>query len=87
MSRWQYKIDLGSILAEFDLSRGEEDCPAELKEAIAAELAKAPPLVKFVELVKRRKTIADLIRLLEGIYDEADATGVWCGLKTEGNRK
>jgi hypothetical protein len=81
---------MGGILNQFDLSRAEADCPTELKEAIAAELAKAPPLVKFVELVRRRKSIADLNRLLESIYDEADETGVWCSLNpsaTEGQLK
>jgi hypothetical protein len=74
---------LGSILVQHDLSRIEEDCPAELKEAIATEIAKALPLVKFVEVVRRRKSIADLTRLMEAIYDEADATSVWCGLAPE----
>jgi hypothetical protein len=80
MARWQYKINLGSVLEKYDLSRVEEDCPMEVKEAIAAEIAKAPPLVKFVEVVRRSKSIAALKRLLEGIYDEADETGVWCGI-------
>ncbi len=80
---WKHKINLNGVISEmnekYDLSCHEKKCPKEVKAAIAAEIAKAPPLVQFVNGVKACKTIAELNRKLQFIWDEADSARVWCG--------
>ena len=81
---WRYRTDLANVLVnaaeKYDLSRFEEDCPEEVKEMIAAEIAKAFPLKRFVAPIKACKSIAELNRLLDKIYDAADLNRVWCGI-------
>jgi hypothetical protein len=83
MANWQHKIELNQILKQasenHDLSREEEDCPAEVKTAIAAEVEKAAPLAHFGKLIRNAKSIAKVNRLLQQVYNEADYSKVWCG--------
>lgn len=80
---WREKINLNSVLAkmdsEHDLSRLEEDCPAEVKEAIAVEVAKSSTLGYFAGRIRRAKSIAAVNRVLARLFDEADKFKVWCG--------
>ena len=83
MAIWKYKIELGRVMDEmsdkFDFSRLEEDCPQEVKEAIAVEISKAPPLARFAKKVKSVKSNAEMNRVLDSIYDVADDELVWTG--------
>ena len=84
MTDWRYKIELCAVLGkcneEHDLSRFEEPCPAEVREAVAKEITKALPLVRFAKQVRAVKSIAEFNRVLARIYDEADEKLVWCGM-------
>jgi hypothetical protein len=84
MTEWRYKIDLAGVMLkcaeEHDLSHAEEDCPAEVKEAIATEITKAWPLKRFAPVIRESKSIAEINRVLRNIYDEADRSSVWCGI-------
>jgi hypothetical protein len=71
---------LKQVSENYDLSREEEDCPAEVKEAIAVELEKAPPLKRFAEHIRNAKSIAKVNRVLDNVWDEADYSKVWCGV-------
>ena len=81
---WRYKIDLAGVLQQcadkYDLTRVEEPCPDEVKQLIVTEIAKAPPLKRFVRSIQTAKAIAELNRVLEKIYDAADFERVWCGI-------
>ena len=84
MANWRFNISLNKVLnqcnEDFDLSRHEEDCPEEVKEALAAEVAKAWPLARFSQKIRACKSIAELNRILEVVWDAADTERVWCGL-------
>lgn len=84
MVAWRYHIELNKVLDElneqFDLSRYEEDCPSEVKEAIVKEISKAMPLKRFVPTLRDSLSIAEVNRVIQCIYDEADRSLVWCGL-------
>ena len=84
MRRWVCKIALGKVLAEIgekhDLSRFEEPCPQEALDAIASEIQKAPQLLRFAHEMRACKSIAAANRVIERVYDEADRSGVWCGI-------
>ena len=84
MAAWRYKIDLAGVMLkcveQYDLSRVEEDCPIEIKELIATEISKAPPLACFATAIRNCKSIAELDRTLTKIYDRADLRLVWCGI-------
>jgi hypothetical protein len=84
MTSWRYTIELNRVLAlldkKFDLTRVEKSCPRAVKRAIADELDKAPPLSQFANKIRAAKSIAEVNRLLDAIYDAADTSGVWCGL-------
>ena len=81
--KWQHQIELGKVLetarSQHDLTRLEEDCPAEVKSMIVAEISKAPPLVRFATEINDCKSIAALNRTLDRVYDAADRDAVWCG--------
>ena len=83
MANWQYKINLLGVLEkandDHDLSIHEDPCPEDVKEAIALEISKAPPLKYLANRVKNCKTIAALNRILNRIFDVADVSLVWCG--------
>lgn len=83
MSKWVYKIELNKVISqmceEYDLSRMEEICPEEVKKAIAEEIIKVWPLKRYGEMILKSRTIAELNRYLELVYDEADRKRVWCG--------
>ncbi len=83
MKEWKHKICLNKAIEanneEFDLSRFEDDAPEVAKDRIAAELSKAQPLAHFAPLVRAAKSVAELNRLLNRIYDRADECSVWCG--------
>ena len=82
--RWDYRINLNGVISKmndkYDLECFEKPCPDEVKTAIAAEIAQAPPLAGWKDDVLQCKTIAELNRLLERILDRADDYRVWCGL-------
>jgi hypothetical protein len=84
MAEWRHKINLAGVMfdcaAQHDLTHVEEDCPEEVKEAIATEIIKAWPLKRFAPVVREAKSIAEVNRVLKSIYDEADRSSVWCGL-------
>ncbi len=84
MAEWQHRINLAGVLSamgeKHDLSRVEEDCPEEVKEALAVEIRKAPPISHFAGRIKRAKSIAAVNRALAALYDDADRWKVWCGL-------
>lgn len=83
MANWRYKIELGEVLRQisenYDLNRAEEDCPVEVKIAVATEVEKAAPLAHFGKRIRRAKTIAKVNRILQEVYNEADYSKVWCG--------
>ena len=83
MANWKYKIELGRVMDEMcdkhDLSRFEEELPQEVKDAISAELAKAPPLARFAKRIKGAKSIAEGNRILNDMFDVADEKRVWTG--------
>lgn len=82
--KWLYKIELNNVIktvcADFDLSKEEEDCPVEVKRLLTDELNKAPPLQIFSSSISQAKSIAEVNRILDQVYDEADRYKVWCGL-------
>lgn len=84
MANWLYKIELNKVLSEMSekhgLEREEEPCPAEVTEAIATELSKAFPLMRFAPKVKAAQSIAEVNRILARVFDEADKSKVWCGM-------
>jgi hypothetical protein len=84
MTEWRHKINLAGVMfkcaEEHDLAHVEEDCPEEVKEAIATEIVKAWPLKRFAQTIRQAKSIAEVNRILENIYDEADRSSVWCGI-------
>lgn len=81
---WRHKIELNKVIADmtekYDLSCFEEDCPSEVKTALASEVEKAFPLARFAYRLRNAKSIAAVNRLLAKIFNEADSQGVWCGL-------
>jgi hypothetical protein len=80
MANWRYNIELNRVISEvteeYNLE-GEELCPDEAKEALAAEVEKAPPLTHFGQRIRKCKSVAGVNRLLDEIYDAADAALVW----------
>jgi len=85
MANWRYKINLNGVLSKMngkhDLTLVEEPCPQEVKDAIIAEIEKAPPLQLFVGRIKRATSIAAVNRALSAIFEEADYSLVWCGFE------
>ncbi|MFY4731208.1 hypothetical protein [Nitrospira sp. BLG_2] len=81
---WRHKIELNQVINQmtdkYDLSRFEKRCPTEVKETLATEVAKAPPLARFADLIRKAKTIAAVNRILENVFNEADYHKVWCGI-------
>ena len=63
-----------------DLSILEDPCPDEVKDAIAAELAKSASLAHFSGRIRKAKSIAAVNRVLAAVFDEADRMHVWCGI-------
>ncbi len=84
MAAWRYKIELNKVLTEMsekhDLECHEEPCPKEVKEALAKELEKAWPLKRFCQKILDAKSIAQVNRILENVWNAADTERVWCGL-------
>ena len=80
---WQFKIELNSLISilddEFDLSRYEEDAPVEVKEKLALEVSKVWPTARFANKFREAKTIAEVNRILESVFDTCDKHRVWCG--------
>lgn len=83
MANWRYKIELRALLhkasEQYDFN-DDDDVPEEVKEAVAQELLKAPPLREFADQVRDAVTVADLDDILRDVYDMADFERVWCGL-------
>lgn len=83
MAAWRHKIELNKVIREasekHDLSRFEEPCPEEVKIALAEEVKKAWPLQRFAGYITERKSIAELNRILENLFNAADREKVWCG--------
>ena len=88
MAQWIEKIELNGVLGKagekFDLSRAEEDCPDEVKNDLAAEVAKSIWLSRFSGRLRGARSIAEVNRILEQVFDEADRHRVWCGLPSYG---
>ena len=83
MAAWRYRIQLNEVIAwatsEFDLSEVEKECPDQVKNKIAEELRKAFPLQRFASKILQAKSIAEVNRILEKVFDTADSELVWCG--------
>lgn len=83
MANWKYKIDLNKVISEMsdkhDLSYVEEDCPQEVKDAIAGEIRKAEPISYLAGRILNCKSIAAVNRALGRVFEEADRRLVWCG--------
>ena len=84
MAKWNEHIELNAAINracdEFDLTCHEEDCPTEVKEMLATELAKSQRLGHFANQMRSVKSIAAMNRLLVRVYDEADRFKIWLGL-------
>lgn len=84
MAMWREKIGLNKAIAkandQFDLTRLEEPCPQEVKDMICAEIKKSNVLNCHVFRIQSCKTIAELNRKLERVFDDADKFLIWCGL-------
>jgi len=84
MTNWHEKINLHDVLstvnANYDLSRVEEKCPAEVKAALAAEIKKSKTLSPLADKIIKAKTIAGVNRVLVTVFDTADRELVWCGM-------
>jgi hypothetical protein len=84
MSNWRYKIELNGVIErvseDFDLTRVEEPCPEEVRDALAAECEKAQPLYRFGQQFRDAKSIAEVNRILDSVFTVADEKLVWCGL-------
>lgn len=83
VANWQEKISLNQTLArlgdEHDLSRQEEPCPTVVREAMAAEVEKSNRLFRHGKRIREAKSIAEVNRILEDVYNDADRHLVWCG--------
>lgn len=84
MANWRWTIDLKGILNkaadEHDLEKVELPCPDPVRNALAEEVSKAPPLRRFAGAIRAAETIAEVNRILNRVYEEADYAKVWCGL-------
>lgn len=84
MANWREKIDIHGVLhkmnTKHDLSRLEEECPQEVKDALAAEVEKSSALRYLAPQIRRARSIAAVNRKLEAVFDEADVNLVWCGI-------
>lgn len=87
MAAWRERIALNHVIEQmnkkYGLDRAEDDCPEEVKEAIATELLKSRALGHYAGKVRKVKAIAALSRLLSRIYDDADQHLVWCYAQPE----
>lgn len=84
MPAWRYTIDLRSAIewcdTKYDLTRHEEPCPEECLERLVAEVEKAPTLRSaWPAKIRSCRTIAELNRVLDDLYDSADRSRVWTG--------
>ena len=83
MSNWRYECALNQVIAQmseqFDLTRLEESVPVEVRRALSEEVKKALPLVRFAPTIMDARSIAEMNRILENVFDTADAELVWCG--------
>lgn len=84
MANWRYKIELNQAISQvtedYDLSRVEEPCPEEVRDILAKECEKAAPLRRFGQQFRDAKSIAEVNRILNDVFEEADKKLVWCGL-------
>lgn len=84
MTNWRYRIKLNEVIErvseDFDLTRVEEPCPEEVRNALAEECEKAQPLYSFGQRLRDAGSIAEVNRILDTVFDVADQKLVWCGL-------
>jgi len=84
MANWKYQIELNQVIndlsEQYDLECPKEPCPQEVKEALAKELQKAPPLAHYAKKIQKATSIAQVNRILNSVFNTADASLVWCGL-------
>lgn len=84
MANWRHKIELNQAInkvsEEYDLTRLEEPCPVEVRDALAVECEKVFPLRRFGKKFRDAKSIAEVNRILDDVFDVADKKLVWCGL-------
>lgn len=84
MANWRYKIELNKVISQvsedFDLSQFEEPCPENVRVALAEECEKAAPLRRFGRQLRDASSIAEVNRILDSVFSEADQQLVWCGL-------
>jgi len=64
---------------KYDLSEHEKECPKEVKDVLITEIERAEPLKFFVGSIRRSKSIAELNRVINRIFDTADKELVWTG--------
>lgn len=81
---WRYKLNLGEVISEcdekFDLSKHEEAVPEEVKTRISDCLSSSNILNAWASKVRHSRSIAELNRILDEIYDIADRQKIWLGL-------
>lgn len=79
MANWRTKINLAGVLRNAPDGELDEPCEQSVKDAICAELARAPTLNQFCARIRRATTNHRVNKILSDVYGVADATGVWCG--------
>ena len=81
---WIEKISLNQAIDKanerYDLSRLEEPVPDEVKLLINNEIARSRFLKRFTNRISNAGSIAQLNRILDSIFDDADRNRVWCGM-------
>lgn len=84
MTTWISTIELNplinSLSLKYDLDREEEPAPEEVRIALSKEVSKSIFLIDFSIPLLEAKSIAELNRILNQVYDEADRRKIWCGL-------
>lgn len=82
--RWKETINIHGVLdnanAKHDLSRVEEPCPGNVKEELAREVEKSTALKTFAPRIRNAKSIAAVNRVLNKVFNAADANLVWVGM-------
>lgn len=80
MANWRYHIELAAIIDRANGLSDDDVVPDDIKRAMASEVKKAPPIAHFARSIMQATTIRSMNRVVERLYNTADATMVWCGL-------
>ncbi len=81
MAKWTDKISLNRVVRQVDekhdLSQHELPCPQEACNALAVECEKSANLACYGPLLRRAGSIAEVNRILEAVYADADRFRIW----------